>query len=120
MPIPSAFVTRFFQLVTERQFAEAERILNMLKQKMHKTEWNNGYYRALYGLLLAQRSSANQYTFTSNLASCDNKTLQDYRREFFKRARNRLQADYDRGFFSAWADYTRLLSKTDLMKPRQE
>ena len=55
VPVKSIFVTRFFQLVTKRQFAEAERILERLKLKTPKTEWNRGYLRALRGMLLAQR-----------------------------------------------------------------
>jgi len=113
MPISLAFVTRFFQLVTRRQFAEAERILERLKGKVSKTEWNRGYFRGLYGILLAQRSN-DPYVFLSSLDFSDKDKLRNYRREFLKHARNKLHSDYDRGFFSAWADYTRILSKMDL------
>jgi hypothetical protein len=113
MPIPLAFVTRFFQLVTRRRFAEAERILERLKGKVSKTEWNTGYFQALYGILLARRSN-DPYVFLSNLDFGDKDKLRNYRRDFLKHARNRLHSDYDRGFFSAWADYMRILSKMDL------
>jgi len=39
--------------------------------------------------------------------------LQTYRREFLRQSEHRLHADYDRGFFSAWADYMRILPKLD-------
>ena len=113
MPISPAFVTRFFQLVTRRQFAEAERILERLKEKASKTEWNTGYLQALYGILLARRSN-DPYVFLSGLDFGDKDKLRNYRREFLKQARNRLHSDYDRGFFSAWADYMRILSIMDL------
>lgn len=113
MPISLAFVTRFFQLVTRRRFAESERILERLKEKASKTEWNRGYFRALYGILLAQRSNY-PYVFLSSLDFSDKDKLRNYRREFLKHAKNRLHSDYDRGFFSAWADYMRILSKMDL------
>jgi len=113
MPISLTFVTRFFQLVTRRRFAEAERILERLKEKASKTEWNRGYFRALYGILLARRSN-DPYVFLSSLDFGDKDTLRNYRREFLKQAKNRLHSDYDRGFFSAWADYMRILSKMDL------
>jgi len=113
MPISLTFVTRFFQLVTRRRFAEAKRILERLKEKASKTEWNRGYFRALYGILLARRSN-DPYVFLSSLDFGDKDTLRDYRREFLKHAKNRLHSDYDRGFFSAWADYMRILSKMDL------
>ncbi|RLI40183.1 hypothetical protein DRO59_09860, partial [Candidatus Bathyarchaeota archaeon] len=109
--MPSALVTRFFQLIVNRQFAEAERELERLRQKMHKTEWNRGYYRALHGMLLARRSNSDQYIFFSKIDLNDKQILQNYRREFLNHVRNGLHGDYDRGFFSAWADCMRILSK---------
>jgi len=114
MPIPSVYATRFFQLVTARQFAEAERILQRLRQKIQTTEWNRGYFQALYGMLLAQRSNDDRYAFLSNTNLSEKGELQSHRREFLKQARSRVHADYDRGYFSAWADYMRVLSKLDL------
>jgi len=116
MPVPSALVTRYFQLVVNRQFAEAERELERVKQKMHKTEWNRGYFRALYGMLLARRSNNNNdsYAFFSKLDLNDKTALHGYRREFLDHVRNRLHGDFDRGFFSALADCMRVLSRIDV------
>jgi hypothetical protein len=116
MPIPSALVTRFFQLVANKQFTEAERELERIKQKMHKTEWNRGYFRALYGMLLARRSNNNNgsYAFFSKLEFGDKSALHSYRREFLEHVQNRLHGDFDRGFFSAWADCMRVLSKINI------
>lgn len=117
MPIPSALVTRFFQLVVNRQLTEAERELERIKQKMHKTEWNRGYFRALYGMMLTRRSSNNNnnnsHAFFSKLEFGDKAALHGYRREFLEHVKNRLHGDFDRGFFSAWADCMRVLSKID-------
>lgn len=111
MPISSVLVTRFFQLVVNRQFAEAERELQRLKQRMHKTDWNRGYYRALYGILLAQKSNSDQHVFFSKINLNDKQTLKGYKKEFLSHVRNKLHGDYDRGFFSAWADCVRVLAK---------
>jgi len=111
--IPKVFVTRFFQLVTSRQFAEAERILERLKQKMQMSERNRGYFQALYGMLLAHRNNDDRYAFLSNLNIKDKRELKTYRREFLRQSEHRLHADYDRGFFSAWADYMRILPKLE-------
>jgi len=113
MPIPSVYVARFFQLVTARQFAEAERILQRLRQKIQTTEWNRGYFQALYGMLLAHKNNDDRYAFLSNTNLRDKKELQSHRREFLKEARSKVHGDYDRGYFSAWADYTRILFKLD-------
>lgn len=115
MPIPSALVTRYFQLLVNRQFSEAERELERLKQKIHKTEWNRGYFRALYGMLLARRANNNDsYAFFSKLDLNDMQALQSYRREFLAHVKSGLHGDFDRGFFSAWADCMRVLSKIDI------
>jgi hypothetical protein len=105
-------VTRYFQLLVNRQFAEAERELEKIKQKMHKTEWNRGYFRGLYGMMLARRSNNNDsYAFFSKLDLNDKGALNSYRREFLNHVKNRLHGDFDRGFFSAWADCMQVLSR---------
>jgi len=114
MPIPQALVTRFFQLLVSRQFTEAERELEKLKQKMHKTEWNRGYFRALYGMYLSRRSNGDAYAFFPKLDLSDKAALHGYRREFLEHTRNGLHGEFDRGFFSAWADCMRVLSRIDV------
>jgi len=116
MPVPSALVTRYFQLLLNRQFAEAKRELERLKQKMHKTEWNRGYFRALYGMLLSRRSNNNDsYVFFSKVDFNDREALLSYRREFLNHVKSRLHGDFDRGFFSAWADCMRVLSRMNIL-----
>jgi hypothetical protein len=120
MPIKTALVIRFFQLVNNRQFTEAERELQRLKQKIQKTEWNRGYYRALYGILLAKKANNDPYVFLSNLDVNDKNFLQHLRKEFLKHMQNRLHGEYDRGFFSAWSDYLRLLLKMETITPEKQ
>jgi len=111
MPISLTLVTRFFQLLVNRQFAEAERELERLKKRMHKTEWNRGYSRALRGMLITRKSNSDGYSFFSSLDLDDQEALLGYRREFLSHVRNKLHGSFDRGFFSAWADCMRILSK---------
>jgi hypothetical protein len=115
MPVPKAIVTRYFQLLVNRQFAEAERELERIKQKMHKTEWNRGYFRGLYGMLITRRSTNNDsYAFFSKLDLNDKAALRAYKREFSNHVKNRLHGDFDRGFFSAWADCMSILSRINI------
>ena len=109
MPIPFAMIARFFQLVENRQFAEAERELERIRQKMENNEWNQGYLKALNGILLSTKMNNDNYSFLSKINPKDVKTLKEYRKEFLKQVNSRLREDYDKGFFSAWADYTRIL-----------
>ncbi len=120
MPVPQALVTRYFQLVVARQFTEAERELEKLKQKMQKTEWNRGYFRALYGMLLSRRTTTDSYSFFSKLDLTDKLALHNYRREFLDHTRNGLHGDFDRGFFSAWADCMRTLARMEVEVPQSQ
>ena len=119
MPISQALVTRYFQLVVNRQFTEATRELERLKQKMHKTEWNRGYFRALYGMYLSRKTSGDVYSFFSKLDLTDNEALHGYRREFLDHMRNGLHDDFDRGYFSAWADCMRILTRMDVPETKK-
>jgi hypothetical protein len=118
MPIPQALVTRYFQLIVNRQFTEAERELERLKQKMQKTEYNRGYFRALYGMLLSRRSSNDNYALLSKLDLTDKASLHMYRREFLEHTRNGLHGDFDRGYFSAWSDCMRILARLNVRMRR--
>ena len=118
MPISQALVTRYFQLLVTRQFTEAERELERVKQKMQKTEWNRGYFRALYGMYLSRKNSAtDDYAFFSKLDLTDKVSLHNYRKEFLEHMGNGLHGDFDRGFFSAWADCMRIVARMDVPSP---
>jgi hypothetical protein len=114
MPIAQALVTRYFQLIVARQFSEAERELERVKQKMQKTEWNRGYFRALFGMYLSRKNAADDYAFFSKLDLSDKVALNNYRKEFLTHMGNGLHGDFDRGYFSAWADCMRILSRMDI------
>jgi hypothetical protein len=114
MPISQALVARYFQLIVGRQFTEAEKELDTVKQKLQKTEWNRGYFRALYGMYLSRKNTSDDYAFFSKIDFSDKVALNLYRKEFLDHMRNGLHGDFDRGFFSAWADCMRVLSRMDI------
>jgi hypothetical protein len=115
MPISQALVTRYFQLIVSRQFTEAERELERVKQKMQKTEWNRGYFRALYGMYLSRKNSAtDDYAFFSKVDLTDKVSLHAYRKEFLEHMGNGLHGDFDRGYFSAWADCMRIVARMEV------
>jgi hypothetical protein len=89
---------------------------------MEKNKWNEGYFKALSGILISTKSNDDQYSFLSKINPNDGKLLKEYRKEFLKQVNNRLRDEYDRGFFSAWADYMRILIKMhkENMKKEQE
>jgi len=111
-PIPKIYSTRFFQLVTSRQFAEAERILERVKQKMHVSDRNRGYFQALHGMLLSMKNS-DRYSFLSTIDFANKKQLKNYRQEFLGHMESRLHDEYDRGYFEAWSDYMKILLRME-------
>ena len=111
-PVPRIYTTRFFQLVTSRQFAEAERILERVKQKMHVSDRNRGYFQALYGMLLTMKNN-DRYSFLSTIDFTNRKNLKNYRKEFLSHMESRLHDEYDRGYFEAWSDYVKILPRIE-------
>jgi len=117
MPIPKTLVTQYFQLLVNRQFTEAERNLEQIKQKMQKTDWNRGYFRALYGMYLSRKSTSDNYSLFSKLDFSDKVALHAYRREFLEHTNNGLHGDFDKGYFSAWSECMRILARLDIPNP---
>ena len=121
--MPLVLITRLFQLVSERRFAEAERTLERITGKMEKVgkkEFNRGYLKALDGIILTSRSGSETYEFFGNLDLNDVGALRRHHRDFLSSAKSRFHADYDRGYFSALADYMRVVLKTARSNPRAE
>jgi len=112
MTFPKILVTRLFQLINNRQFTEAQRQLQRLKEAIEKTDWNHGYYRALVGLYLAGKANGNNYTFLSSVQDENISILMKHRDDFQSHVHRRFHDSFDRGFFSAWSDYTNLLIET--------
>ncbi len=110
-PVKAAFVIRFFQLVTDKQITEAERELLRIKEKIERTEWNHGYYKALQGMLLARRGNSDNPTFFATMNPNNKHALLDLKKEFQEKVESRLYPDYDRGYFSAWTDYISVLKR---------
>jgi len=85
---------------------------------MHKTEWNRGYFRALYGMYLSRKTNGDEYSLFSKLDLNDKVAVHGYRREFIDHTKNGLHGDFDRGYFSAWADCMRVLARMDVPNPQ--
>ena len=109
MTFPQALAIRFFQLINNRQFTEAQRELQRIKGKAPETKWDHGYYKALQGMLLARKANGNQHTFLRNINLNDKMAIEQHKKEFSKHVKSRFHDNFDRGFFSAWVDYTQLL-----------
>jgi len=101
MPLPTVLINRFFELAVLRNFRAAEIVLTQIQQRLPKGEWYRGYYMALNGILLGLQNQ-DLRCFVNKMSD-----LKQYREEFLRHSENRLHAEYDRGFFAAWADFCR-------------
>ena len=113
LDVPLVLMTRFFLLVSERKFAEAERVLERIRVRMNQNrrrEFNQGYLDALNGIILSYRSGGS-YEFFRNLDLSDVSALKKHYEDFKRNAGSRFQADYDRGYFSALSDFLRVIIK---------
>jgi hypothetical protein len=70
-------------------------------------------------MYLSRKSNGDVYAFFSKLDLTDKEALHGYRREFLEHMRNGLHGDFDRGYFSAWADCMRILTRMDVPNPKR-
>ena len=112
------YVNRAFRLLIDRKFTEAGRLLEKLELTMTEKEWSKGYFHALEGMILALKSKDSRYVYFNQIDTENSKTIDDVRTKFINQTQNVLHKDYDRGFFSAWSDYLKLLKKVILQNQK--
>jgi hypothetical protein len=118
MPISPLLATRFFQLLTQRSITEAERVLEKIEEKVGKSdERGAGYMAALEGALMVLKANNDRYAFIMKVEPGD-KEINKFKNEFLKYSRSEIHTAYDRGYFSAWSEYMRVLSKVEKKKEK--
>lgn len=108
-------VNRVLNLFLDRKLTDAGKILEKLELTMEQNEWSKGYFNALQGMSLALKSKDSRYAYLNQITTDDAKKIEDMRKNFLKQVKNSLQKEFDKGFFSAWSDYLKLL-KTNIAK----
>ncbi len=111
-------VNRVLKLFIERKLKDAEKTLEKLELTMAEKEWSKGYFNALQGITLALKSKDSRYLYLTQIPMDDSKKIDDIRKKFLKQTQNSLHKDFDKGFFSAWSDYLKLL-KNKIAKQRK-
>ena len=106
-------VNDFFRLILERNLAAAERTLTEIRKTLKDTTWEHGFLNALDGMLVAEKSGDTRYVYLSRLDLKNHKKVEEARRTFQMESKNLLEGEFDRGFFSAWSEFLRLV-KTSL------
>ncbi len=105
----ASLITRYLQLLVQRNFTEAERELEKIKLGIKPLQWNKGYYNALEGMLIALRSNDNSYLYINRLAGSEEAKIDDLLKRFTRMSKDQLQGEFDRGYFAAWVEYLQAL-----------
>ena len=109
--IPQEPVNKFLGHVELRAWTDAEKELDIIRQKSDGSPWSRGYVKALEGLMLTYRNNDDKYVFLPKvLANKTAETIGNLRHEFSEFAANELHGEYDRGYFKALEDYVTLLA----------
>lgn len=96
-------VVTYLENVHDRKFTDAERELAALKEKKFPDEeYQQGYLNAMEGLLLSVRSGDDRDFY--NRTNGNEKSSQDYVKEFKEFRKLPIRTQFDQGFFSAWTD----------------
>ena len=106
-------VTAFFSLLAQGKWAAAKRVLDKIKHDADQTQWRRGYINALDGMVAALEGNEDQNTFIYQIKI---EKIDEIKKTFFQKSRNGLHADFVRGYFSAWTDYTQMLNTTARLK----
>ena len=98
--------SNFFSQLIQGKKDGAKVILENIKEKSESSKWRKGYINALEGMIVASETKEDKNIFMNQIMT--NKS--DYfRKIFLQQSKNDLYSDFDKGFFSAWADYARAL-----------
>ena len=109
--IPQVPVNKFLEHVEARAWTEAEKELDVIRQKSDNSQWSRGYVKALEGLMLTYRNNDDKYIFLPKvLANRPEDAINNFKKEFSEFAANELHGEYDRGYFKALEDYFTLLA----------
>ena len=99
----------FFNDLIEGKFTSADKTLQTMKAEMRSTERQKGYLNALEGMLSALASKSDKAVLINQITA---KEADKLAKVFARRSKDKLQNEFDRGFFEAWVDYAKTLKNT--------
>lgn len=114
MPPREKFLLEYGMSLEARQFSNAMHIYEEIRAKLKDDEWSRGYLQALKGIYLVKRSD-DQYAFFSK-KNIEIEELKRFVRRFLKNTKSKLLPEFDKGYFTAAAEYTKALIKMNKKK----
>lgn len=109
----SSLTNNFFHELLEGRLTSADKMLQKMKGEVYSREWQKGYVNALEGMLSALESKNDKYPFINQIRSQE---IDKFTRTFSHQAKNRMQSEFDHGFFTAWVDYIRFLKDSSKLE----
>jgi len=95
---------RFFPLLAERKWADAQRFLNKVEDA--EDEWIEGYVQALNGMLIALKEShSSPQPYILQMERNSGEELQNLKEGFATLSNKPLNTTFDKGYIQAWLDY---------------
>jgi hypothetical protein len=97
-------VHRFFPLLGERRWTDAQRFLN--KVEGAEDEWIEGYVQALNGMLIALKEShSSPEPYILQMKRYSGQELQNLKEDFATLSNKPVNTTFDKGYIQAWIDY---------------
>ena len=97
-------VYRFFPLLEERRWTDAQKFLN--KVKGAEDEWMGGYVQALNGMLIALKEShSSPQPYILQMKRYSSQELQHLKESFATLSNKPVNTTFDKGYIQAWLDY---------------
>ncbi len=108
-----ALTTRYIRLLNERKMTDADKTLEAIRAGLTPAPWHQGFYNALEGIATALKSKDNQFLYINRLDPKDKTRTTQLQKEFTAHSRSPLLGDFDKGYFTAWLEYLRVLKTPD-------
>ncbi|MHC1586339.1 MAG: hypothetical protein ACXQTV_02190 [Candidatus Hecatellaceae archaeon] len=113
MAVPKALVEKFYHSTFNRNFAEAERLLERIRKRLPKSDWGRGFAAALEGVIVAYKAKDDRYVFVNRLPR-ERKEALRVAEEFKSRVEREVTSEFDKGFFTAWEFLARMVASGKL------
>jgi hypothetical protein len=105
-------IVSFFENLKDRRFADADKAIKSIRDKRFgDTEFQDGYTKALEGILVSIRTGDNRDFL--NRAPFDAKNMKRYKKEFRDYVKGDVHSQFDVGYFMAWSDFVQYRLDTE-------
>jgi hypothetical protein len=109
----------FFDAVIERRFSDADKALETIRSRKYASpEFQEGYIKALEGMLTSARSGDERDFF--NKADFTEESMERYSHDFRSILLKGYPKPFDVGFMSAWADLMHYRLASNKISARSE